>query len=176
MKTQCSSMPHLRPLAWLTLTALTLIGSVPRVLAADSTVTLGAGEFQRMVYSAHLLTQLEAKPELDASLLTLLELQRRNPQADPFALADVVREALARYRANAPAYIRTNGFRDEILAAYPECFLQVPQAYEFPFRQPEPPSVAHHPPEHAVRRESAGVPDQRGPSAVVRRPGCDGSA
>ena len=44
---------------------------------------ISAAEFQRMVYSGHLLTQFSEKPELDACLQVLLELQRRNPRAAP---------------------------------------------------------------------------------------------
>ena len=41
------------------------------------------------VKSIDLRTQLEAKPELEAALAVLLELQRRNPHADPAALAGI---------------------------------------------------------------------------------------
>jgi len=79
-----------------------------------------------MVYSGHLLTTFFEKPELDASLQVLLELHRRNPHADPTELASVSLEALQRYRTNAPAYIRTDGWRDVMLVAYLEAFHQVP--------------------------------------------------
>ncbi|HOY57499.1 MAG TPA: hypothetical protein PK640_05085 [Verrucomicrobiota bacterium] len=103
-----------------------LFGVVPGALAQGDAVTLRAAEFQRQVYSAHLLTQLDEKPELDASLQVLLELHRRNPDANPTDLAALLRETTARYRTNAPAYVRTNGFRDEVLAAYLDSLLEVP--------------------------------------------------
>ncbi len=84
-----------------------------------------------MVYSAHLLTQLAEKPELDACLQVLLEVHRRNPHADPAALAALLQQATARYRTTAPAYIRANGSRDEILAAYVEALRQVPARTNF---------------------------------------------
>lgn len=89
-------------------------------------MTISAADFQRMVYSAHLLTQLNEKPELDASLRVLLEMHRRNPNASPAVLAGVSREAVARYRTNAPSYIRASGARDEALAAYLDAWRQVP--------------------------------------------------
>lgn len=110
--------------------ALTLC-LAPLAPAQDDGVTISAAEFQRFVYAGHVLTQMDAQPELDASLQVLLELQRRNPHADPAALADVCRQALDRYRANTPAYIRTGGFRDEILAAYLDAFRQVPARTNF---------------------------------------------
>ena len=94
-------------------------------------MTISAAEFQRLVYSAHLHTQLAEKPELAACLQVLLELHRRNPNANPAALADLSRQALERYRTNAPAYIRTSGFRDEILAGYLEALRQVPARTDF---------------------------------------------
>ena len=83
------------------------------------------------MYSAHLHTQLALKPELEACLQTLLEMQRRNPSADPMALADVSRQALQFYRTNAPPYIRTNGYPDEILAAYLDALRQIPAHTNF---------------------------------------------
>ncbi len=112
----------------LPLALLTMAGRAP---AQNSSVTISPAEFQRRVYAAHLMTQLDAQPELDASLQVLLDLQRRNPQADPIALAAVLQEATARYQTNAPPYIRTNGFRDEVFAAYLESFLQVPARTNF---------------------------------------------
>lgn len=120
---------NLRSLATALVAASTLwLGNLPS--RAQDTV-ISAAEFQRMVYSGHLLTVLDAKPELDASLQVLLELQRRNPNAAPAALVDVTRQALQRYRTNAPAYIRINGFRDEILAAYLDALRQVPARTNF---------------------------------------------
>ena len=89
-------------------------------------MTVSAGDFQRMVYSAHLHTQLALKPELGACLQTMLEMQRRNPNANPITLAGVSRQALQFYRANEPVYIRTNGYPDEILAAYLDALRQIP--------------------------------------------------
>ena len=83
------------------------------------------------MYSAHLHTQLALKPELEASLQVLLEMQRRNPNAYPGALAGVSTNALQLYRTNAPAYIRTNGYPDEILAAYLDALRQVPAHTNF---------------------------------------------
>jgi len=94
--------------------------------AQDDSVTISAAEFQRMVYSSHLLTELDEKPELDASLQVLLEMQRRNPHGDSIALAGVLQEATARYRTNAPVYIRDLGYRDEVLAAYLSALLEMP--------------------------------------------------
>ena len=103
----------------------------PRVVAQSDTVTVTAPEFQRMVYSAQLHTQLALKPELEASLQVLLEMQRRNPGTDPIALAGVLTSAFQRYRTNAPTHVRTNGFRDEILAAYLDALRQVPARTNF---------------------------------------------
>ena len=83
------------------------------------------------MYSAHLQTQLALKPELGACLQTLLEMQRRNPNADPMALADVSRQALQFYRTNEPVYIRTNGYPDEILAAYLDALRHIPAHTNF---------------------------------------------
>jgi hypothetical protein len=117
--------------SFLLLLALALCFTALPGRAQSDTVTISAAEFQRLVYSAHLHTQLAEKPELDASLQVLLELHRRNPHADPAALADLSRQALQRYRTNAPAYIRTSGFRDEILAAYLDALRQVPARTNF---------------------------------------------
>ncbi len=114
------------PIAIALLAASALVTAVPRAPAQGDTVTISAAEFQRMAYSSHLLTTLFEKPELDASLQVLLELQRRNPHADPAALTDVLRQTTARYRTDAPAYIRNYGSRDEILAAYLDALRQVP--------------------------------------------------
>jgi len=120
-----------RPLSSLLVATFTLFATSPRAPAQDDTVTISAAEFQRMVYSAHLLTQVAEKPELDASLQVLLELQRRNPNGDSNSLAAVLREATARYRTNAPSYVRTRGSRDEILAAYLDALRQVPARTNF---------------------------------------------
>jgi len=113
------------------LAAFALFSTAPRAPAQGDSVTVSAAEFQRMVYASHLLTQMDEKPELDASLQVLLELQRRNPQADPAALAGFLQEATARYRTNAPAYLRTRAFRDEVLAEYLEALRQVPARTNF---------------------------------------------
>ncbi len=110
---------------------LAAVTSSLRVSAQSDTVTISAAEFQRRVYVTHLLTQLDKKPELDASLQVLLEVQRRNPHADPTGLADLLQQALQRYRTNAPAYIRTDGSRDEILAVYLDALRQVPARTNF---------------------------------------------
>ena len=120
-----------RSLATAFVAAITLWLTALPGRAQNDTVTIGAAEFQRMVYSGHVLTQFSEKPELDASLQVLLELQRRNSHADPAGLADVSRQALQRYRANAPAYIRTIGSRDEILSAYLDALRQVPARTNF---------------------------------------------
>jgi len=105
--------------------------AVATVRAPAQTVTISKGEFDRLVYSAHLFTVISEKPELEASLQTLLELHRRNPNSDPAQLARALSNALELYRTKAPAYIRTSGFRDEILAAYLEAFSQVPERTNF---------------------------------------------
>ena len=117
---------------------VTILAAVVMLLTASlhappqaDAVTISAGEFQRMVYSAHLLTQLAEKPELDAGLQVLLELHRRNPHAEPAGLVGVLKQATARYRTNSPAALHTNGFRDEILAAYLETLRQVPARTNF---------------------------------------------
>ena len=111
--------------------ALALGLTVLPVRAQDNNITVSAADFQRMVYSAHLHTQLALKPELGACLQTLLEAQRRNPNADPMALADVSRQALQFYRTNEPVYIRTNGYPDEILAAYLDALRHIPAHTNF---------------------------------------------
>ena len=130
MKTELYTTFSLRALT-LVLAAGFILLAAARVPAQEHSVTVGAAEFQRMVYSAHLLTQLDEKPELDASLQVLLELHRRNPHADLTALAGLVQQITARYRTNAPAYIRANGFRDEILAAYLDILRQAPAYTNF---------------------------------------------
>lgn len=107
--------------------AFALFAPAPRTQAQDDPVTISAAGFQRLVYSGHLLTAFYEKPELDASLRVLLELHRRNPHVAPETLADLTRQALQLYRATAPAYIRTSGFQDEILAAYLEAYGRVPK-------------------------------------------------
>ncbi len=99
--------------------------------APAQNVTISAADFQRMTYSAHLHTQLALKPELGACLQVLLEMQRRNPGADPAALAGLCSNALQIYRTNAPYYIRTNGYPDEILAAYLDALRLVPAHTHF---------------------------------------------
>jgi phage gp45-like len=118
-------------LSALLLVAIPLLAFAPRAPAQDDAVTLSAAEFQRLVYSAHLHTQLAEKPELDAALQVLLELQRRNPHAEPAALAALLRETTARYRTNAPGYIRAHGTRDEVLAVYTEALRKVPARTNF---------------------------------------------
>ena len=113
------------------LAALALCLTALPARAQDNNVTISAADFQRMVYSAHLHTQLALKPELGACLQTLLEMQRRNPNADPMALADVSRQALQFYRTNEPVYIRTNGYPDEILAAYLDALRHIPAHTNF---------------------------------------------
>lgn len=116
--------------------AHTLLMTLPfivgmKVHAQGDAVTIDAAEFQRLVYQSHLLTQMDEKPELDAALHVLLELQWRNPHAAPVSLAAVLEEATARYRTNAPVHLRNRGFRDEILAAYLESLRQVPARTNF---------------------------------------------
>ncbi len=107
------------------LAALALCFTALPARAQDNNVTISAADFQRMVYSAQLEAQLDLKPELGACLQTMLEMQRRNPNADPMALADVSRQALQFYRTNEPVYIRTGGYPDEILAAYLDAMRQI---------------------------------------------------
>jgi alpha-tubulin suppressor-like RCC1 family protein len=111
------------------LAAIALFVTAPGAPAQN--VTISAAQFQSMVYSASLYTQLSLKPELGASLQVLLELQRRNPNADPAALAGLSSNALQLYRATAPYYIRTNGYPDEILSEYLECLRQLPARTNF---------------------------------------------
>ncbi|MGA2863507.1 MAG: LamG-like jellyroll fold domain-containing protein [Verrucomicrobiota bacterium] len=113
------------------LAALALVSSALAARAQGESVTVSPADFQRLVYSAHLHTHLALKPELEACLQVLLELHRRNPYADPIALAGVSSNALQRYRASAPAYIRTNGCPDEIVAAYLDALRQVPARTNF---------------------------------------------
>ena len=131
MKTKLHSPFFILPSSFALLSALALCFTALPGRAQSDTVTISAAEFQRMVYSGHLLTHLAEKPELDASLQVLLELHRRNPHADPAALAGVLTNALQRYRTNAPSYIRANGCRDEILAAYLDALRQVPARTNF---------------------------------------------
>ena len=133
MKTKHSSTFDLRSSASTNLAATLLILPVAIALclsvlpgrAQDDSVTITAEEFHRLVYSGHVLTEMAHKPELDAVCQTLLELHRRNPHADPTALATVVRQALEQFRTNAPVYLRSTEARDEILAVYLETFYHV---------------------------------------------------
>jgi len=112
------------------LIVLVLITAGPRA-RAQGDVSVSAAEFHRIAYSGHVLSQMALKPELDAVCQTLLEVHRRNPQADPLALAGVLTNALERFRSNAPVYLRVNDSRDEILAVYLEAFHQVPAHTNF---------------------------------------------
>lgn len=103
----------------------------PPAPAQDETVTLSAAEFHRLVYSGHVLTEMAHKPELDAVCQTLIEVQRRNPAADPGALAGVLEQALKRFRTNAPVFLRSTEARDEILAVYLETLYQIPARTNF---------------------------------------------
>lgn len=97
----------------------------------DDFVTVSAIEFQQLVYSAHLLAQMDEKPELDASLQVLLELHRRNPKADRIVLVGVLRQAIDEYRTQAPPGLRKHGSRDEILAAYLCALLRIGEHAHF---------------------------------------------
>ncbi|MBE0545608.1 MAG: hypothetical protein IH623_30120 [Verrucomicrobia bacterium] len=131
MKTRLHSSFSMLHSSFVMLAALVLVLIALPSRAQDNKVTVSAADFQRMVYSAHLYTQLALKPELGACLQTLLEMQRRNPNADPMALADVSRQALQFYRTNEPVYIRTNGYADEILAAYLDALRHIPAHTNF---------------------------------------------
>jgi alpha-tubulin suppressor-like RCC1 family protein len=113
------------------LAALTLCLTTFPSQAQNDTVTISAGEFHRLVYSSHVLTEMANKPELDAVCQTLLELHRRNPTADPAALAGVLEQALKRFRTNAPVSLRSTEARDEILAVYLETLYQIPARTNF---------------------------------------------
>jgi alpha-tubulin suppressor-like RCC1 family protein len=103
----------------------------PPAPAQDETVTLSAAEFHRLVYSGHVLTEMAHKPELDAVCQTLIEVQRRNPTAEPDALVNFLQQALERFRTNAPVYLRSTEARDEILAVYLETLYQIPARTNF---------------------------------------------
>ncbi len=118
-----------RSLATAVVAAIVLWLAVLAGRAAE--ITISAAEFQRIVYSGHVLTEMANKPELDAVLQTLLEVHLRNPQADPAALAAVLQQALARFRTNAPPYLRAHEARDEILAVYLEALNQIPAHTNF---------------------------------------------
>ncbi|HHY84260.1 MAG TPA: hypothetical protein GYA07_01805 [Verrucomicrobia bacterium] len=99
--------------------------------AQTDLVTISAPEFQRMVYSAHLMTQLAEKPELEPALELLLEIARRNPNADPNLLSGAVREATLRFRTNTPPFLLERRARDEMLAAFLDAFRSVPARTHF---------------------------------------------
>ncbi|SPE56912.1 exported hypothetical protein [Verrucomicrobia bacterium] len=129
MKTKLPFSLLARPLAFV-LPAFVLFTATPRALA-QTNATISAADFQRMVYSANLHSQLALKPELEACLRVLLEMQRRNPHASTPALVGLLTNALQLYRTNAPDYIRTSGYADEILAAYLDTLRQVPARTNF---------------------------------------------
>jgi hypothetical protein len=131
MKTKLHSSFSILHSSFAILVALAVGLAALPVRAQDNNVTISAADFQRMVYSAHLHTQLALKPELGACLQTLIEMQRRNPNANPMALAGVSRQALQFYRTNEPVYIRTNGYPDEILAAYLDALRHIPAHTNF---------------------------------------------
>lgn len=81
-------------------------------------VKLTPDEFQRLVYSSHVLTVFDTKPELEGSLLALLELQRQNPEASPTSLVKPVKGALEEYREEASSYTLLVIWRDEVLGRY----------------------------------------------------------
>ena len=112
------------------LAALTLFVATPRA-PAQTNVTVSAADFQRLVYSADLHAELALKPELEACLKVLLEMQRRNPNANPAALVGVLTNALQIYRTSEPYSIRVDGSPDEILATYLDALRHVPARTNF---------------------------------------------
>jgi hypothetical protein len=131
MKTKLQSSFSMLQSSFAMLAALALCLAALPARAQDNNVTVSAADFQSLVYSAQLETQLALKPELGACLQTMLEMQRRNPNADPVALADVSSQALQFYRTNEPVYIRTSGYPDEILAAYLDALRHIPAHTNF---------------------------------------------
>lgn len=111
---------------FLLLTSVGLWAGASPAAIPDDTVNISAAEFQRLAYAGRVLAGMAHKPELDAVLQTLLEVQRRNPDADPAELANVLEQGLERFRAHAPSYLRSTEARDELLAVYLEAFHQVP--------------------------------------------------
>ena len=114
-------------------------------------VNLTLDEFQRLVYSSHILTVIDAKPELEASLVALLELQRRNPEGNPTSLVKPVRRALAEYRKEASSPALPVRWRDEVLGRLDHVGLAgsgvgVRPALVRAFRGPPPPLTAHSSP------------------------------
>lgn len=85
---------------------------------AEPSVHLTQGELQRLVYGSHLGVVITERPEFEAAVYALLELDRRNPGADPGMLVDLVGFALQQYReshSEADYRMRT---RDEVFASF----------------------------------------------------------
>jgi len=96
-------------------------------------VKLTPEELQRLVYSSHVLTIIDDKPELEGALLALRELHRENPQASPATLVSPVKWALQEYRKEDSSRTLPVTWRDEVLGRY---FLTLCDALE-PGDRPE---------------------------------------
>lgn len=81
-------------------------------------VKLTPEELQRLVYSSHVLTVIDDKPELEGALLALRELHRENPQASPTSLVRPVKRALEEYRKETLSHNLPVTWRDEVLGRY----------------------------------------------------------
>jgi alpha-tubulin suppressor-like RCC1 family protein len=90
-------------------------------------VKLTPEELQRLVYSSHVLTVLDDKPELEGGLLALRELHRENRQASPASLVKPVKWALEEYRKEASSRTVPVTWRDEVLGRY---FLRFSEDHE----------------------------------------------
>lgn len=96
-------------------------------------VKLTPDEFQRLVYSSQVLTVFDAKPELEGSLLALLELQRqKNPVESTSSPVTPVRWALAEYRKEASSHTLPVTWRDEVLGRYFLTLCEAPGLAERP--------------------------------------------
>ena len=103
-------------IAFLSCAPITKLGQIMGL--TQEKVKLTPEELQRLVYSSHVLTVIDDKPELEAALLALRELHRENPQANPASLVRPVSWALEEYRNEALSRTLTVTWRDEVLGRY----------------------------------------------------------
>lgn len=106
----------LRGTAWLAV-ATCLVG-FRAPAGADPAITFTQDDIQRIVYSGHLMTLIDRSPELEAGLLLLLELDRRNPDTDPARIVEMAQAALERYRMDVMARATHLPTRDDLLADF----------------------------------------------------------
>ncbi|MEX0325490.1 MAG: RCC1 domain-containing protein [Puniceicoccaceae bacterium] len=102
-------------LAW----CLTLSLLESRVWGGE-TVLLSQTDIQEQVYGGHLMVLMDGHPELEAGLLLLLEMDRRNPAGDPAQLEEKLLAGIVAYRDAVADHLMYTPSRDVVIA----CFLE----------------------------------------------------